>query len=117
MKKKLVTAAALASAATGAGADAGAFVGVTYAIGDKNGVGVTAQATSTRKEDHAIAAVGVSFFPFAPSPTVGIPVGVGYQGTHAAGVVSYDLLLKGVAVSGGYVNTRDDKTAAPPPPP
>ena len=35
-------------------------------------------------------------------------MGVGYQGNNWAGIVSYDFLMQGVAISGGYVNTRDD---------
>lgn len=120
--KKLLVAAMVASAAAEAGADVGAFVGVTYAFGAKTGLGLTVQATSTRREDRAIAAAGISVYPFSGTPSFGIPVGIGYQGKNAAGIVSYDVLQQNVAVSGGYVDTRSPSTPSvtvvvPPPSP
>jgi hypothetical protein len=107
--KKLIAAAFVISAACNAHAsDIGGFIGITYVFGANAGAGITLQATSTRREDRAIAAAGVSLYPFGPSPKFGIPVGVGYQGNNAAGIVSYDFLMQGFAISGGYVNTRDD---------
>ena len=105
--KKIILALSVSLAAANASADVGGFIGITYVFGANAGAGITLQATSTRREDRAIAAAGVSLYPFGPSPKFGIPVGVGYQGNNAAGIVSYDFLMQGFAISGGYVNTRD----------
>ena len=113
MKKfALASALALASISISASADTGVFVGVSYAFGGNNGLGFTAQATSTRKEDRGFAAAGFSYYPYAVGNKFGIPVGIGYQGKNSAVVGSYDLLLKAPVLSGGYANTRED---APPP--
>ena len=114
--RTLIVAVALSAAAASAHADVGAFVGVTYAFDGKSGPGLTLQATSSRREDRAIVAAGVSFHPFAPGQKPGIPVGVGYQFTDAAVVAGYDLLLQSITVAGGYANTRDEGRAAAPAP-
>jgi hypothetical protein len=111
--KKIVLAATVALTAMSAHADVGGFVGITYAFGSSSGFGFTLQATSSRHEDRGVAAVGVSYYPSAGK--FGIPVGVGYQGKHAAGILSYDFLLNAPAVSGGYVDTRTDSQPAPAP--
>lgn len=115
--KKIIFAGVIALAAMNASADAGAFVGVTYAIGSNAGVGLTLLATTVRHEDRGIAAAGVSYYPFASGQKIGIPIGVGYQGSNVAGIVGYDVLLGVPVVSGGYVNTRGDSrpVAAPAP--
>jgi len=115
--KKAILVGVLTLAATNAHAEVGAFFGVTYAFGSDNGVGLTLQATSTRHEDRAIAAGGVSFYPFATHSKFGIPLGVGYQWKNFAGIAGYDILLKTPVVSGGYVDTRDDGHSAPAPAP
>ncbi len=107
----LAGAIALASISMSSSADTGVFVGVSYAFGGNNGLGFTAQATSTRKEDRGFAAAGFSYYPYAVGNKFGIPVGIGYQGQSTAVVGSYDLLLKAPAVSGGYANTREDSAA------
>ena len=112
--RTLIVAVALSTAAASAHADVGAFVGVTYAFDGKSGPGLTLQATSSRREDRAIVAAGVSFHPFAPGQKLGIPVGVGYQFTDAAVVAGYDLLLQSITVAGGYANTREEGRAAAP---
>lgn len=116
--KKIVLAAAISLAAINVhAADVGAFFGVTYAY-DSNksdgGLGLTLQATTTRKENRGIGAAGVSFYPFSKDLKFGIPVGVGYQGDNAAAIISYDLLQKKPAVSGGYVDTREPQQAPAP---
>lgn len=107
MWKHVASAAFLAAMTTGANADIGGFAGLTYAFGAKSGVGLTLQATSGRKEDRAIVAAGVSFYPFAAKPAIGVPIGVGYQGNNVAGIVSYDVVLRSAAISAGYANTRN----------
>jgi hypothetical protein len=96
-------------AAFSAHADTGVFVGVTYAFSGNDGLGLTLQATSTRRENRGIFAAGVSYYPAAITNKFGIPVGVGYQATHSASIVSYEFLRDAFAISGGYVNTRDDR--------
>ena len=96
-------------------ADVGAFFGVTYAFGSNGGLGLTLQATTTRRENRGIAAAGVSFYPFSKDMRFGIPVSIGYQGDNAAGIISYDLILKTPAISGGYVDTREPQQQAPAP--
>jgi hypothetical protein len=108
----LAGAVVLASLAMSASADTGVFVGVSYAFGGNNGLGLTAQATSTRKEDRGFAAAGLSYYPFAVGDKLGVPIGIGYQGKNSAVVGNYDLLQKAPAVSAGYANTRGD---SPPP--
>jgi hypothetical protein len=114
MKKFLAVAAVSLSFSIPAYAGAGVFAGLTYTFGQNAGVGFTVQATSSRKEDRGIVAAGLSFYPFSAKPTFGIPVSVGYQGTHAAGLVGYDILQRGFSVSGGYVNTYSTRPAAQP---
>ncbi len=106
--KKIVLAGALALATLSAHADVGAFVGVTYAFGSRGGPGLTLQVTSTRHEDRAIAAVGVSVYPWASGSKFGIPLGVGYQGKNATAIVSYDFVVNAPAISAGYVNSHGD---------
>ncbi len=105
---KFVVAAIMATLTTGAMADLGAFAGVSYAFGAKSGVGFTLQATSSRREDRAIVAGGLSYYPFAAQPHFGTPIGVGYQGEDFAGIVSYDFMLRNISVSAGYTPTVPD---------
>jgi hypothetical protein len=108
MKTIILAAALVSCAAPIAHADIGAFAGITYAFGANTGIGFTLHATSSRDENSAIASAGISYYPFAPTPMFGLPVGVGYQGKNVAAIVSYDLLLKQFAIAGGYASTRDD---------
>lgn len=100
--------AACASTTEAGSNNPGIFLGVTYAFGSKEGFGITLQATSTRRDDRGIVAAGVSYFP--ASGNFGIPVGVGYQKSHAAVIGGYDFLLNAPVLQGGYTNTSKDKT-------
>jgi len=113
--KKVLIAAALAAMSSSAFADPGVFVGVTYAFGANNGVGITLQATSTRHENRGIVAAGVSFYPYAAGQKIGIPIDVGYQWKNAALLGGYDLLLKEWELSAGYADTKGDAPTPPPP--
>ena len=104
--KKTLLASAFVLATSAAQAGVGAFVGVTYAFGSQQGLGFTVQATSSRTQDRAIAAAGVSYHPFTAGPRLGLPVGVGYQWKNGATIVSYDLLLGAPTLSGGVVDTK-----------
>jgi len=104
--KKILVAGAVALTALSAHADVGAFLGVTYAFGSKDGVGVTLQATSSRDENQAVVAAGLAYYPFAPGKKIGVPVSVGYQWNDVLGLVSYDVLRNNVTASVGVTNTR-----------
>lgn len=94
---------------------AGLFAGVTYAFGAQQGLGLTLQVTSIRREDRGFASAGVSYYP--TSGKVGLPVGIGYQGNKAAIMGGYDLLIKEPVLSGGYSNTKSKPIPAPAPVP
>ena len=111
--KRLVAVAFISSICVSAHADMGVFAGVSYVFGSNTGIGFTLQGTSTRKQDHGMIAAGISYYPFAPQPVIGLPVGVGYQGRHGAATINYDFLLKGFSVGAGYANTRDESAPAP----
>ncbi|HMN94420.1 MAG TPA: hypothetical protein PKC60_14410 [Hydrogenophaga sp.] len=105
MKRTLLASAFVIAAGT-AQAEIGAFVGITYAFGSNQGMGFTVQATSSRKQDKAIVAAGVSFYPLAAGEKIGFPVGLGYQWKNGVAVIGYDLLIKKPVVSGGITDTR-----------
>lgn len=88
----------------------GIFLGVSYAFESKEGFGVTLGVTSSRRDDRGVVAAGVSYYPTAGS--IGVPLGVGYQKSHALVLGGYDFLLKAPVVSGAYTNTSKDKTVA-----
>ncbi len=113
--KKLLTIAALASVATSGQAEVGGFVGLSYAFGSNNGLGFTAQMTSSRDENKGFAAAGMSYYP--KSKSFGLPVGIGYQGSDLGGTVNYDLLLKKVTVAVGATNAEEKSSPAPAPAP
>ena len=109
--KKTLAALLLTSICGVASAEVGFFAGVTYAFGDKNGIGFTVKALSTRDETKGVAAVGATVYPYGEKIRYGIDVGAGYQGVNAAGIVSYDLLNNLFGVSGGYSNTKGSNPA------
>lgn len=121
-----LTAAALASAIPSTQAsDVGGFFGVTYSFGEKNRFGITAQVTTSNKEDKWIGAGGLAFYPFEKNNKFGLPIGGGFQGESLALIGGYDLLQERPFVALGSGNIRKDKTTgtvipapapAPPPP-
>jgi hypothetical protein len=86
----------------------GVFLGLTYALGSKDGLGFTLQVTSSRRDDQGVAAAGVSYYP--TTGKVGIPLSLGYQKSDTLVLGGYDLLLKIPVIQGGYTNTSDDKS-------
>jgi hypothetical protein len=118
MKKSLI-AISLACASWAAQAETGFFLGVSMQLGgglSARDIGLTAKVVSSRREDHAIAAAGLSVYPFGKGDTrVGTDLSIGYQGTHAGALIGYDLLQRMPVVGVGYVNTK--KPAAAPLPP
>jgi hypothetical protein len=86
----------------------GVFLGVTYAFGTKDGLGFSFQVTSSRRDDRAVAAAGVSYYP--TTGNVGIPLSLGYQKSDALIMGGYDFLLKAPVVQGGFTNTSKSRT-------
>lgn len=109
MKKTLI-ALSLACASWAAQAETGFFLGVSLQLGgglSARDIGLTAKLLSSRREDHAIAAAGLSVYPFGKGETrVGTDISVGYQGTHAGALIGYDILQRAPVVGFGYVNTK-----------
>ena len=113
MKKTLV-ALLLTSVCGLASAEVGFFAGVTYAFGDKGGIGFTIKALSSRDENKAVAALGATVYPYGEKVRYGIDVGAGYQGVNVGGIASYDVLNNLFGVSGGYSNTKSADPAPAP---
>lgn len=117
--KKTLAVLLLTSACGIANADVGFFAGITFAFGDKGGLGFTVKALSSRDENKGVAAVGATVYPFGEKVRYGIDVGAGYQGVNVGGIASYDVLNNLFGVSGGYVNTKGSDPApvviVPPP--
>jgi hypothetical protein len=86
----------------------GVFLGITYAFGSKEGLGLTLQATSSRHDDRGIVAAGLSYYPATGS--IGIPLSLGYQKNDALVSGGYDFLLKAPVAHVGYTSTSKDKT-------
>lgn len=109
MKVIKLVVAGLISASTAAQAEPAFFAGVTYLFDgpDRGTLGFTVKALASGRPDRASVALGFSVYPALPSP-FGLDVGVGYQGTDAAGLVSYDLVLNRFALSAGYADLKDD---------
>ena len=107
-------------------ADPGIFPDITYAFGANAGTGISLKVLSNNKEERAVAAAGVSFYPLNTTQKFGADLGVGYLGNDIAATIGWDFLQKGVQIGLGYVNSKDDNNksappappaAAPPPPP
>lgn len=112
--KKLIAATLISGFAATAHADVGAFAGITYLFGDKGGLGFTVKALTTRKEEKAVGAIGVNFYP-ARSQQFGVDVGVGYQWQDAALILGYDVLNQNATVSGGWSDTKSKDAPTPSP--
>ena len=104
-------------------ADPGIFLDITYAFGANAGPGISLKVLSNNKEERAVAAAGVSFYPLNTTQKFGTDLGVGYLGNDIAATIGWDFLQKGVQIGLGYVNSKDDNNksappaVAPPPPP
>ena len=111
---------ALAVLSSQAQADAGVMIGVGYAFGGAEPA-ITIKALSSDKEDEAVVAVGVSYYPISQKK-LGLDVGVGYNFDKTAAILSWDFLQGAAQLSGGWSDTESDRKssptpAAPPPPP
>jgi len=119
MKKSLLALSLLCASWT-AQAETGFFLGVSLQLGGgvaAKDIGFTAKVLSSRREDRAVAAAGVSVYPFGGGPVrFGTDVGVGYQGDKVGVTIGYDLLQRAPVVGVGYVNTTRPASPAPLPP-
>ncbi len=114
MKKPLV-AAILSIFATGALADAGVMLGVSYSFSGPaslNNLGFTAKLLSSDEEDKWVGALGASFYPWSDKQ-LGLDVSGGYNFEDSAVLVGYDFLKRAPQISGGWSNTDDDNHHQP----
>jgi hypothetical protein len=105
--KKLILAAALGLGATGAHADAGFMVGVSYNFDGRaapSGLGFTAKVLTSDKEDKWVGAAGVTLLPWAQR-RVGVDVSAGYTFDNSTVLVGYDFLQQAPQVSAGWSDT------------
>jgi hypothetical protein len=109
MKTSKLIAAFLISVSPSVQAEPAVFAGVTYLFDgpERATLGFTVKALASNHTDRPSASIGLSVYPSLPSP-LGLDVGVGYQGTDAAGLVSYDLLLNRFSLSAGYADLKSD---------
>ena len=105
MKRNSTIALALLVACGAAQADPGVLVGVSYNFGGS--VGVTLKVLSSDQRDKAVAAAGVSYFPFTSGRQWGVDVGGGYNFRNGGATVGWDFANRRVQGAVGYVDTRD----------
>jgi hypothetical protein len=116
MFKRILVTSLILVAPSLAQADPGLFVGVAYTFGQGDkGFGLTLKVTSSDKEDHAIVAAGVSYYPMQPANKFGVDAGVGYNFSNAAVTLGWDFLQKATQLAVGFADTDDDTPAAAPP--
>lgn len=117
MFKRTLIATLMLAGSSVAQADPGVFFGVTYAFGHStSGLGLSLKVLSTDKEDHFAVGAGVSYYPLMSGNKFGVDVGVGYLFDNAAVTVGWDF-MHSPQIGIGYVDTKDDKPAAPVPEP
>lgn len=115
MIKRSIILGALAALSTQAQADVGVMVGVGWAFGG-SGPAITIKALSSDKEDKAVAAAGVSYYPLSQKK-LGLDAGIGYNANNAAAIVSWDFIQGAAQLSGGWSDTKNSRNPSPPPPP
>lgn len=94
-------------------AGAGGFFGISYVFGSsfsEGDFGITAKILSDDDPNTAVAAAGVSYFPFAKEKKLGADLSTGYLFENAAVTGGWDFLQWKPQVAVGYVNTEDDKS-------
>ncbi len=111
--KKLTVAAGLLASCTWSHAGAGLMLGFSYDFGGS--AGVTLKVLSTNKQDKALVAAGVSYFPSDTTNVWGVDVDAGYNFRHSAATLGWDFLHKKPQVAVGWSPTH--KPPAPPAPP
>ena len=85
-----------------------AMVGIAYNFGGRvfdETFGVTFKVLSSDRQDRAVVAAGVTYFPWAPKQKFGLDISGGYNFDKVTALVGYDLLNKKPQASLGYANT------------
>jgi len=93
-----------------------AMVGMAYNFGGRvfdETFGLTFKVLSSDRQDRAVVAAGVTYFPWAPKQKFGLDISTGYNFDKVTALVGYDLLNKKPQVSLGYANTYKPNGAAP----
>ena len=111
MKRFTVAAGVLASC-TCAQAGPGLMLGICYNFGGS--AGVTLKILTTNKQDKAVLAAGVSYFPSDATNQLGLDVDAGYNYRRSAATLGWDFLHSDVQAAVGYSATK--KPPAPTPP-
>lgn len=96
------------------------FVGIAYNFGGgsaRGDLGITLKVLSSDRRNRAVAAAGVTFFPWGDDIAFGLDAGIGYAGRNVAAIVGYDFLNASPQISAGWAHTRRRATSAAPPPP
>ena len=96
-----------------------AMVGMAYNFGGRvfdETFGVTFKVLSSDRQDRAVVAAGVTYFPWAPKQKFGLDISGGYNFDKVTALVGYDLLNKKPQASLGYTNTyKPEATISQPP--
>ena len=104
--KRFTVAACLLASCTWAQADPGFMLGICHNFGGSTGV--TIKVLSTNKQDKAVAALGVSYFPddAANKLGLGLDLGLGYNFRRSAAAVGWDFLHNQVQGAIGFSDTK-----------
>ena len=87
-----------------------AMVGLSFNFGGRvvdETIGLTFKVVSSDRQDRAVVAAGVTYFPWAPKQNFGLDISTGYNFDKVTALVGYDLLNKKPQVSLGYTNTYE----------
>jgi len=85
-----------------------AMVGIAYNFGGRvvdETIGLTFKVLSSDRQDRAVVAAGVTYFPWAPKQKFGLDISTGYNFDKVTALVGYDLLNNKAQTSLGYANT------------
>jgi hypothetical protein len=115
--KRFTVAAGLLASCSWAQADPGFMIGLSYNFGGS--FGVTAKILSTRKEEKAVAALGVSYlFSDSAKSRFGVDLGGGYNfKNNVTATLGWDFMNSQVQLAVGASNSKkkhDDDDTPPP---
>jgi|ERR1035441_6915379 hypothetical protein len=109
--KRFTVAAGLLASCTWAQAGPGLMLGICYDFGGS--AGVTLKILSTNKQDKAVLAAGVSYFPSDATNQLGVDLDAGYNYRHSAATVGWDFLHSDVQAAVGFSATKKPPAPAP----
>jgi hypothetical protein len=112
---KLTIAMGLLASATSTYAEPGYMLGISHDFG--GATGVTFKVLSTNRQDKALVAAGVSYFPGGGDQKFGIDLSAGYNFRRAAATVGWDFLQQKLQVAVGVSDTKKPSAPAPAPEP